>query len=102
MEVYAHLQRRSLPFHDRARCGDLLVQVNADVGVLRAVTVTALLPLVTSLLILTALVELMSWVNWQLTVLALLRDGTFASLNRQSASRRDREVFPEISHAVTC
>lgn len=71
-ELYAHLQRLSLSFHDRARCGDLLLRVTVDTGVVRDVSITALLPLVTSLASLIAMMGFMLWVNWQLTALALL------------------------------
>jgi ATP-binding cassette subfamily B protein len=45
-ELYAHLNRLSMAFHDRARTGDLVTRVTGDVGRLQEATVTALLPLV--------------------------------------------------------
>ncbi len=44
-EVYAHLNRLSIAFHDQARTGDLVSRVTGDVGRLQEATVTALLPL---------------------------------------------------------
>jgi ATP-binding cassette subfamily B protein len=70
--LYSHLQRLSVSFHNRARSGDVLLRVVADASVLRDVTVTALLPLITSFLTLAAMIAFMLWVNWQLTLLALL------------------------------
>lgn len=69
--LYQHLQRLSLSFHDQARTGDLLVRVTGDIKMLGDVTVTALLPLVASLLMLAAMIAVMSWFNWQLTLLVL-------------------------------
>jgi ATP-binding cassette subfamily B protein len=45
-DLYAHLNRLSVAFHDRARTGDLVTRVTGDVGRLQEATVTALLPLV--------------------------------------------------------
>ena len=89
--IYAHVQRLSISFHNRAHAGDLLLRVIADAGILRDVTVTALLPLVTSFLTLTAMIGFMFWVNWQLTFLALL-PLPFAGLRLSRLGRRMREA----------
>jgi ATP-binding cassette, subfamily B, bacterial len=70
-DVYNHLQRLPLSFHNTARGGDLLVRVTSDVNQLKEVTVTAALPLATSLVLLVGMFGLMTWINWQLTLLAL-------------------------------
>ncbi len=69
--LYRHLQRLSLSFHDQARGGDLLVRVTGDVKMLGDVTVTAFLPLMASLLLLVAMFGVMFALNWRLTVLVL-------------------------------
>jgi ATP-binding cassette, subfamily B, bacterial len=70
-DLYNHMQRLSLSFHNTARGGDLLIRVTNDVSQLKEVTVTAALPLATSVVLLVAMFGLMSWINWQLTALAL-------------------------------
>lgn len=70
-DLYRHLQALSLSFHSKARAGDLVVRVISDVGLLQDVTVTALLPLVGSLLVLAGMLAVMFWFNWQLALLAL-------------------------------
>ena len=70
-DLYRHLQRLSLSFHDQARGGDLLVRVTGDVKMLGDVTVTALLPLLASLLLLAAMFAVMVAMNWKLTLLVL-------------------------------
>jgi ATP-binding cassette subfamily B protein len=71
-DLYAHMQRLSLSFHTKARGGDLVVRVISDVSQLKDVAITALLPLVAHGLILLGMVGLMAWLNWQLTLLALV------------------------------
>lgn len=70
-DLYRHLQRLSLSFHDQARGGDLLVRVTGDVKMLGDVTVTALLPLLASLMLLAAMFAVMVAMNWKLTLLVL-------------------------------
>ncbi|RPH62699.1 MAG: ABC transporter ATP-binding protein [Acidobacteria bacterium] len=89
--VYAHVQRLSVSFHSRAHSGDLLLRVIGDAAVLRDVTVTALLPLITSFLTLAAMVGFMLWVNWQLTLIALV-PLPFAVLQLSRLGRRMREA----------
>lgn len=70
-DLFNHLQHLSPRFHARARTGDLLTRVIADVGRLQDVAVTALVPLVVHSLTLLGMVGLMFVVNWQLGLLAL-------------------------------
>lgn len=71
-DLYNHLQRLSLSFHNTARAGDLLVRVTSDVNLLKEVTVTAALPLATSFMLLVGMFGLMLWMNWQLTLLVMV------------------------------
>lgn len=70
-ELYVHLQRLSLPFHARARTGDLTVRVVSDVGFLQDVVVTAFLPLLANLLLLAGMIAVMLWLNAPLALLVV-------------------------------
>ena len=70
-DLYRHLQCLSLSFHNRARGGDLLIRVISDIGMLRDIAVTALLPLAANVLILFCMAGLMFWFDWKLAALAL-------------------------------
>src|ERR1051326_980930 len=70
-QLYRHLQYLSLSFHTEARTGDLVVRLIGDVGMLQDVAVTALLPLLAKVLIVTGMVSLMFCMNWQLGVIAI-------------------------------
>jgi len=69
--LYRHMQSLSMSFHTKARSGDLLVRVIGDIKLLRDVVVTAMLPLVGSLLMLLGMVSVMLWMNWRLTLVSL-------------------------------
>lgn len=68
--VYKHLQTLSLSFHTGSRNGDLLIRVTRDVGLLRDVTSTALLPMLASLLVLAGMLAVVVFLQWQLALLA--------------------------------
>jgi len=70
-KLFRHIQVLSLSFHSKARSGDLVLRVMADVGVLKEMSGTAFLPLVGNILIFIAIVGVMFWINWQLTLLVL-------------------------------
>ncbi|NNE46071.1 MAG: ABC transporter ATP-binding protein, partial [Rhodothermales bacterium] len=65
-DLYEHIQCLSLSFHTSARRGDLIVRMTGDIGRLKEVTTTALMPLVASVLIVVVMASLMMWVNWRL------------------------------------
>ncbi len=69
--VFRHLQSLSLAFHTRSRSGDAVVRVISDVGTIRDVTVTALLPLVANLLVLVGVLGVMAIMDFTLTLIAI-------------------------------
>jgi len=96
-ELYRHLQRLSLSFHAKARSGELVTRVINDIGLLRDVVVTAVLPLAANLLILAGMAGVMLWLNWRLTLLVAAMAPLFwlsaISLSHRihEASRRQRQ-----------
>jgi ATP-binding cassette, subfamily B, bacterial len=71
-DLYRHIQRLSLSYHTRARTGDLVTRLTTDIGRLQEVVVTAALPLAVNLLTLLGMLLVMLFVNWRLTLLALV------------------------------
>ncbi|MHC4992621.1 MAG: ABC transporter transmembrane domain-containing protein, partial [Planctomycetota bacterium] len=70
-ELFSHLQRLSLSFHDRERTGDLITRVTGDVGRLKEVAVTAVLPLFVHAVTLVAMLTVMFFMEWRLSLIAL-------------------------------
>ncbi len=90
-ELYRHLQRLSLSYHDKARGGDLTLRVIGDVGMVREVVVTAMLPLLGNLLILVGMLTMMAFMHWQLALVALTTVPMFW-LSTTRLSRRISDV----------
>jgi ATP-binding cassette subfamily B multidrug efflux pump len=70
-ELYAHIQRLSFGYHDRAQTGQLLTRATSDVELVRMFVGTALLQLVSALLMLVGSLILLLGTNWQLTLITL-------------------------------
>lgn len=67
--VFAHLQTLSLAFHQKSRGGDLTVRLVGDMNMLKEVTVSAALPLLSSALLLLGMFAYMLYLNWRLGIL---------------------------------
>lgn len=70
-DLYCHLQRLSLSFHEGTRTGDLTMRVVNDVSSMREAMVTALLPFATNVLILFSMAGVMLLLDWRLALVAL-------------------------------
>jgi ATP-binding cassette subfamily B protein len=71
-DLFRHIQCLSMSFHSRARSGDLIVRVIGDIGLLRDFSVTALMPLVGSIMVLVVMAALMLWLNWKLALMVIV------------------------------
>ena len=69
-DVYSHLQSLSLSFHNKAKTGDLVLRLTADVNMLKEIGVNAALPMLINFLVLFSMVGIMMWMNWKLALLA--------------------------------
>ncbi len=85
--LYRHLQTLSLDFHSRTRGGDLTVRLTSDINMLKDVTVSAALPLISSALLLSGLLGIMLWINWQLGLVILAAFPMFAWITYSSSRK---------------
>ena len=69
--LYSHLQRLSLSFHDQFETGDLISRVTSDIERLRSTTIKVALPLFTNILTLVGMLVLVFWLNWELALIAI-------------------------------
>lgn len=95
--LYRHLQGLSLSYYSKARSGDLLVRISSDTSRLQEVILTAVLPLLVSILTLFGMVGVMFWLDRDLTLLALITfpffwlAATRLSERIQDSSRQQRQ-----------
>jgi ATP-binding cassette subfamily B protein len=90
-ELFRHMQNLSLSYHNKSKSGDLVVRVISDVGQMRDILITALIPLVGSLLILGGMVAVMLFMHWQLALIAL-STAPFFALSTVTLGRKIQDV----------
>src|SRR5947199_7057093 len=92
--LFAHMQRLSLQFHDRQRTGDLITRLTSDIQALRDVLGHGSILLVGNGALLAGMIAMMVWLNWQfalaaLSVAPLLFWTVFRYTHRIKAAARD-------------
>lgn len=106
-DVYAHLQRLPMGFHDKSRTGDLVTRVTSDVGRLKEVSVTAALPLLGNTVTLAGMIVVVAAIDWQLSLVMLvvfpLFFGFSIRLGRriQTVSRKQRHAEGALASLAT-
>src|SRR5207244_3834025 len=70
-ELFSHLQRLSLSFHNRARSGDLLTKIAGDTNTLKDVFADSILKFSTHLLTVVGMFAIMFALNWKIGLIAL-------------------------------
>ena len=70
-DLFAHMQRLSLRFHDRQRTGDLVTRLTSDTQAIQQIFAHSLIILITDVFLLSGMVFMMVWVNWQFAIVSL-------------------------------
>jgi subfamily B ATP-binding cassette protein MsbA len=71
-DLYHHIQRLSLSYHDRHKSGDLVSRVTNDVDAVQDFVSTALLDVAVDLFTLAGMILVMMWLNWHFTLIAMM------------------------------
>lgn len=96
-DLFAHMQRLSLRFHDRHRTGDLTARLTSDVRAIQDIIANGTILFVSNACLLAGMLAVMFWLNWQfafssLAVSPLLFWTVYRSTQRiKSAARQARE-----------
>src|SRR5262249_42133935 len=68
---FAHVQRLSLSFHTASKTGDLVMRATGDLNLLREMLVHTVLTFMSHFLVIFAMMGVMLWMDWQLTMVSL-------------------------------
>ncbi|CAM3622292.1 ABC transporter ATP-binding protein [Isoptericola cucumis] len=90
-DLYDHLQRLSLRFHDGSTTGDLVTRLTGDVGRLKEVSVTAMLPMLGNVVTLAGMIVVVAILDPVLALVMLVVLPVFL-LTSTRLSRRIRHV----------
>jgi len=69
--LYHHIHRLSLAEHDATQTGDLISRVTSDIQTIQDFVTSALLEILTSVLVLAGIVGVMLYLNWRFTLISL-------------------------------
>jgi ATP-binding cassette subfamily B protein len=69
--LFAHLQRLSLRFHDRQRTGDLISRLTSDIDAIQDMIANGIIVFGSNAFLLTGMLILMFWLNWRFALAAL-------------------------------
>ncbi len=106
-DLFAHMQRLSLSFHNKKRSGDLSTRLTSDIGRLQEVVSTAVLPLATHALTVLGVIVVMLFIEWRLALVAVgvlpLFWFSTQKLGREirSTARRERKGHGEMGAIAT-
>ena len=69
--LFAHMQRLSLRFHDQQRTGDLITRLTSDIQAIQDMIATGVTTFGTNSCLLIGMLVLMFWLNWQFALVSL-------------------------------
>lgn len=70
-DLFAHLQRLSLRFHDHQRTGDLTLRLMSDIKEIQDMVAGGIASFATNVCLLVGMLGLMLWVNWKFALVSL-------------------------------
>ena len=92
LAVFRHLQRLSSSFYDRTPTGRLIGRVTTDIESLQEMFASGVVTVLADLINLVAILALLFWMSWQLTLVALLLVPVLLLLSI-SIRRKVREAY---------
>jgi ATP-binding cassette subfamily B protein/subfamily B ATP-binding cassette protein MsbA len=110
-DLFDHLQRLSLAFHNRRQVGDLLYRVTSDTFAIQSLTMNGVFPIVTALVLLSGMFAVMIKIDWELTILSLtVCPALFLSISLMSrritsasilARQEESEVYSVVQRSMS-
>ena len=70
-DLFAHMQRLSLRFHDRQRTGDLITRLTSDIQAIQDMIATGIITFSTNACLISGILILMFWLNWRFALVSL-------------------------------
>ncbi len=110
-ELFAHLQRLSLSFHNRTRTGELLAKVTGETEAFKDAFVEAVLLALPQLLTITSMFAILLWLDWRLSLivlatfpllyLALLRSYEQLKITTRQQRQREGKLAARLSEVLS-
>lgn len=106
MQLFAHVQRLPLSYHDYRETGELMTRMTGDIGLVQDMMVSTFITFASHLLLVIGMLGIMFWLDWQLALVVVLLMPFFVlaairySGRIKSSARRQRETYGKIVATV--
>ncbi|HIE65278.1 MAG: ABC transporter ATP-binding protein [Nitrospira sp.] len=106
-QLYNHIQYLSQSFHNKHHSGDLVARLTGDIRMLRDLMVVAVIFVSENILILSGIIAVMFWMDWQLSLVALwilpflVLVAFHFSVKIKKATKKQRRKESEITSVIT-
>jgi ATP-binding cassette subfamily B protein len=94
-ELFAHIQRLSIAYHDRHRVGDLMSRVTNDTESINQVLSNGLVQFITNIMLLVGILVAIFLLNWQLAIGVVILLPLMVFITMQ-VTQRSRVAFREV------
>lgn len=72
LDLYRHIHRLSHSYHDTTSSGDIIARLTGDVRMMRDLLIDAVVFFAARILVIVLTIAVMAWMDWRLTLVALL------------------------------
>ena len=101
-ELFSHVQRLPLSYHDYRETGDLLTRLTDDISLLEDLMVTTIIGMVTKAMLIASIFGVVFWLDWQLGLVVVGIVPIFMlaafrfSVRLRSVAKRQREMYGKV------
>ncbi len=106
MQLFSHVQRLPLSYHDYRETGELMTRMTGDIGLVQDMMVSTFITFASHLVVVLGMLGIMFWLDWQLALVVVLLMPFFMlaairySGKIKSSARKQRETYGKIVAAV--
>lgn len=106
MQLFSHVQRLPLSFHDYRESGELMTRMTGDISLVQNLLVSTVIVLVSQIVLLISIISIMFVLNWELALISVALIPFFAmaafrfSVRIKSSAKRQREMYGKIIASI--
>lgn len=106
MQLFSHVQRLPLSFHDYRESGELMTRMTGDISLVQNLLVSTVIVLVSQFVLLISIISIMFVLNWELALISVALIPFFAmaafrfSVRIKSSAKRQREMYGRIIASI--
>ncbi len=106
MQLFSHVQRLPLSYHDYRETGELMTRMTSDISLLQDLLISMVINLASQIILIIGMFGIMFWLDWQLALIAVAALPFFAltamkfSFKIKDSARKQRLMYGKIVASV--